>query len=325
MKEYLRAAFIAALAGSVCAHGAETHAIYPNKPVRLIVSYPPGGTSDLVGRAVGQKLTETWRQQVVIDNRPGAGGIVGTELAAQSLPDGYTLLLGASSGLVLNPLLKKNLPYDTFRDFAPVSLLVVVPLLLVTNQSLPANSVKELIALAKKTPGKLNYASVGEGSPNHLGMELFKSMTGTDMVHVPYKSNNAAMPDFLAGQVQLMLNAIPSVLPHVKAGRLKALAVASAQRSQAVPTVPTVVEAGVPGFECVTWFALLAPAKTPRPLIGKLNTDVAKVLADREIVQRFVALGADARASTPEELTRFMRVETQRWGTVIRTAGIKAD
>jgi tripartite-type tricarboxylate transporter receptor subunit TctC len=321
----MRAAFVAALAGSVCAHGAETHATYPNKPVRLIVSYPPGGTSDLVGRAVGQKLTETWRQQVVIDNRPGAGGIVGTELAAQSLPDGYTLLLGASSGLVLNPLLKRNLPYDTFRDFSPVSLLVVVPLLLVTNQSLPANSVKELIALAKKTPGKLNYASVGEGSPNHLGMELFKSMTGTDMVHVPYKSNNAAMPDFLAGQVQLMLNAIPSVLPHVKAGRLKALAVASAQRSQAVPTVPTVAEAGVPGFECVTWFALLAPAKTRRPIIGKLNTDVAKVLADREIVQRFVALGADARASTPEELTRFMRVETQRWGTVIKTAGIKAD
>ena len=324
MKTYLQSTLALALAMSVCAHAGETKPPYPDKPIRLIVTYPPGGGSDLIARAVGQKLTEAWKQQVVIDNRAGAGGIIGTEIAARAQPDGYTLLLGASSGLVLNPLLNGKLSYDTFRDFAPVSLLVIGPQLLVTHPSVPANSVKELVALAKSNPGKLNYASVGQGSPNHLGMELLKSMTATDMVHVPYKGS-AAITELLGGQVQVMFNSIPPLLPHVKTGKLKAIGVGSTQRSKAVPAVPTVAEAGVPGFENVTWFAMLAPARTSRDVVTKLNKEIGRILTQAEMADRFLALGVDPRVSTPEELTKFMRLEAERWGRVVKATGIKVE
>ena len=298
---------------------------YPSKPIRWIVTYPPGGPTDLIARAVGAKLSVAWGQQVVIDNRAGAGGAIGTELAAKSVADGYTLLFGTSGGLTINPALISTLPYDPVRDFAPVSLLVINPQILVVHPSVPVSTVKELVAYAKARPGKLNYASVGQGSPNQLGMELLKTLTGIDLVHVPYKGTGPAVTDLLGGQVQLMFNSMPSVLPLVKTGKLKGLAVGSAHRSPAAPDIPTVAEAGVPGFENVTWYGMFAPAKTPAEIIAKLNTEVVKILADPEMAQRFASQGSEPRSSTPAELAAFMRVEAVRWGKVITAAGIKLE
>ncbi len=298
---------------------------YPTKAIRWIVTYPPGGPTDFVARAIGAKLTEAWGQQVVIDNRAGAGGVIGTDLAAKAAPDGYTLLFGTSAGLTINPALVRTLAYDPVRDFAPVSLLVINPQILVVNNSVPVNSVKELIAYAKSRPGQLNYASVGQGSPNHLGMELLKALAGIDMVHVPYKGTGPAVTDLLGGQVQLMFNSMPSVLPLVKAGKLKGLAVGSPQRSPAAPEVPTVAEAGVPGFENVTWYGMFAPAKTPKDVIAKLNAQVVKILTNPEMAQRMASQGAEPRGTTPEELAGFMRVESERWKKVIKAAGIKLE
>ena len=298
---------------------------YPSKPIRWIVTYPPGGPTDFVARAVGAKLGAAWGQQVVIDNRAGAGGALGTELAARAAPDGYTLLFGTSGGLTINPALISKLPYDPVRDFAPVSLLVINPQILVVHNSVPVNSVKELIAYAKAKPGQLNYASVGQGSPNQLGMELLKTLTGIDMVHVPYKGTGPAVTDLLGGQVQLMFNSMPLVLPLVKSGKLKGLAVGSPQRSPAAPDLPTVAEAGVPGFENVTWYGMFAPARTPAEIITKLNAQVVKILADPEMAQRLASQGAEPRSTTPAELAAFMRVEAVRWGKVIKTAGIKLE
>ncbi len=237
---------------------------YPDKPIRLIVPYPPGGAADFAARAVAEKLTEAWGQQVVVDNRGGAGGIIATEIVARSAPDGYTLLHGTPAGLVINSLLRKKLPYDAARDFTPVGREVIVPQILVLNPSLPANSLKELIALAKAKPGQLNYASVGIGSPNHLVIELLKSMAGIDIVHVPYKGGGPAVTDLLGGHVQLMFNGMASVMPLVRSGKPKAIAIGIAKRSPAAPDVPTVAEAGVPGFEYTTWNGIFAPAQTPR-------------------------------------------------------------
>src|SRR3954471_21928812 len=298
---------------------------YPTRPIRWIVTYPPGGPTDVVARAVGAKLTEAWGQQVVIDNRAGAAGIIGTELAAKAVPDGYTLLFGTSAGLTINPALSSKLPYDPVKDFIPVSLLVLNPQILVLNNAVPANTVKELIAYAKARPGQLNYASVGQGSPNHLGMELLKALAGIDMVHVPYKGTGPAITDLLGGQVQLMFNSMPVVLPLVKSGKLKGLAVGSAQRSPAIPDLPTVAEAGVPGFENVTWYGMFAPAKTSRDIIMKLNQQVVKILAQPEMAQRLASQGAEPRSSTPEELVKFMQVEATRWRKVIQAAGLKLE
>ncbi|MEK7877678.1 MAG: tripartite tricarboxylate transporter substrate binding protein [Pseudomonadota bacterium] len=303
----------------------ESAAAYPGKPVRMIVTFPPGGGADMIARAVGQKLFESWGQQIVVDNRGGAGGIIGTEIAARSAPDGYTLLVGASSGLVINPLLRTNLPYDPVRDFMPVSLLIINPTLLVVNSSVPVNSVKELIALAKAKPGQLNYASVGQGSPIHLAMELFKSMTGANFVHVPYKGSGPAVTDLLASHVQLMFNSMTSVLPHVKTGRLRGLAVGSAQRFRAVPDIPTVAEAGVPGFEAMTWYGMFAPAGTPKYIINKLNTQIVKILANPEMAHYLVTQGSEARSSTPEELAKYMRVESERAKKAIQSAAIRIE
>ena len=298
---------------------------YPIRPIRWVVTYPPGGPTDVVARAIGAKLTEAWGPQVVIDNRAGAGGVIGTDIAAKAVPDGYTLLFGTSAGLTINPALSSKLPYDAVKDFAPVSLLVLNPQILVVNSTVPANTVKELIALAKARPGQLNYASVGQGSPNHMGMELLKALTGIDVVHVPYKGTGPAITDLIGGQVQLMFNSMPSVLPLVASGKLKGLAVGSAQRSPAVPDIPTVAEAGVPGFENVTWYGMFAPAKTPRDIIVKLNKQVVQILAAPEMSQRLASQGAEPRSSTPEELTRFMQVESERWKKVIKVAGMKVE
>ncbi len=298
---------------------------YPSRPIRWIVTYPPGGPTDFVARAIGAKLTEVWGQQVVIDNRPGAGGVIGTELAAKAAPDGYTLLFGTSAGLTINPALMSKLQYDPVKDFAPVSLMVLNPQLLVVNNAVPVATVKELVAYAKSKPGQLNYASVGQGSPNQLGMELLKAMTGMAIVHVPYKGTGPAVTDLLAGQVQLMFNSMPSVLPLVKSGKLRAIAVGSAQRSPAVPDIPTVAEAGVPGFENVTWYGMFAPARTAREVVAKLNAQVVKILADPDMAQRLASQGSEPRSSTPDELAQFMRDESARWKKVIKSAGIKVE
>lgn len=298
---------------------------YPTKPVRIIVTFPPGGPTDIVGRALAQKLTETFKQQFIVDNRPGAAGTIGTDIAAKSAPDGHTLLLGTSSGLSLNPALNPKLPYNAFNDFAPVSRLVINPQILVLHPSLPAKSVKELIRLAKSRPGQINYASVGQGSPNHLGIEMLKSMAGIDMVHIPYKGTSPAVTDLIAGQVSLMFNSMPSVLPHVKAGRLNGIAVGSARRSPAAPDIPTVAESGVKGFEYVTWYGLFAPAATSKEIVTRLNAEVVRILNDPEIAHRLASQGAEPSSTTPGELAKYQRDEHERWKRVIQATGVKLE
>ena len=312
---------------AVClpANGADPATGYPNRPIRLVVPFPPGGGTDIVARTISAKLTEAWGQQIIIDNRGGAGGVIGADTVAKAIPDGYTLLFGTPGALVINPLLNSKLPYNAGRDFAPVSLLALNPQLLAVHYTLPVTSVKELIAFAKAQTGKLNYASVGEGTPNHLAMELFKSMTGADITHVPYKGAAPAVTDLAGGHVQLMFNPMPPLMPHVKSGRLRALAVGGAQRSIALPDIPTVAEAGVAGYEYVTWYSIVAPAKAPRAIIDKLNARLVAILLTPEVVQRLSSQGAEPRASTPAELTRLIQTDTTRLGNIIRFAGIKGE
>ncbi|MBI4192473.1 MAG: tripartite tricarboxylate transporter substrate binding protein [Betaproteobacteria bacterium] len=296
---------------------------YPSKPIRVIVGFSAGGPTDLVARLIGAKLTEAWGQQIVVDNRAGASSMIGTELVARSVPDGYTLLVGTGTALTIAPLLRSKVPYDPVKDFAPVSLLVINPQILVVNNTVPVNSVKDLIALAKSKPGQLNYASGGEGSTPHLGMELLKSLAGIDIAHVPYKGTSLYLIDLIAGQVQMMFNSMPTVLPLVKSGKLKGLAVSSAQRSPAAPDLPTVAEAGVPNFETVGWYGMLAPARTPQGIVAKLNAQVVKILTQPEMAQRLAGEGADPAPGPPESLAKFMRVETERLKKLIKFAGLK--
>ncbi len=298
---------------------------YPSRPIRWIVTYPPGGGTDIVARTIAPKLSELLGQPVVIDNRGGASGIIGTELAARAAPDGHTLLFGTSSGLIISPLLSSALPFDTFRDFAPVSLLVTIPQMLVVHPGVLANSVKELIALAKAAPGRLNYATSGAGAPNHLATELFNTLTGITMTHVPYKGAAPGIADLLGGQVQLMFNPMPALMPQVKSGKLRALAVGSAQRSPAAPEVPTVAEAGVPGYEYSLWYGVFVQAQTPRPVVTRLNEHIVAILAQPDMVQRLAAQGAEASSNSPEALTRFMRVESERLARVIKAAKIRLE
>jgi len=320
----MAAAWVAMSAAGACAQAAAP-VQYPVKPLRVIVPFAPGGPSDIYVRAIGPKLTEAWGQPVVIDNRGGAGGVIGIDIAARAAPDGYTILLGASGALVINPAFNMKLPYDSFRDLAPVTLVVVNPQLLVFHPSLPANSVKELIQLAKTKPGQYNYASVGAGSSPHMGMEMFKAMAGVNVVHVPYKGTAPALTDLLAGQVSLMFTSMATVLPQVRAGKLKAIAVGSGKRSPAVPDIPTVAEAGVPGFDYVTWFAFFAPAGTPAGIVGKLNAEITRILADAQIAKYFSGQGAEPSATTPEGLANFMRAEHERWKKLIKSANIKIE
>jgi tripartite-type tricarboxylate transporter receptor subunit TctC len=298
---------------------------YPARPIRFIVTFPPGGPSDFVARALGQKLTEAWGQQVVVDNRSGAGGVVGVEAAARASPDGYTLLQGQSGGMSINPALLAKLSYDPFRDFTPITMLVVNAQMLVAHPSLPVKSVKELVALAKTRPGQIGYASAGYGSAQHLGMEMLKVMTGIDLLHVPYKGTGPALVDLFSGQVSLNFTSMPAVLPHVKAGKLKGIAVGSSRRSRAAPEVPTVAESGVPGFEYVAWYGLFAPAGTPQAIVNRINSQVAQALGESDLSQRLASQGAEPSPSTPEGLARYMREDHERWKKVIKAARIRLD
>jgi tripartite-type tricarboxylate transporter receptor subunit TctC len=297
---------------------------FPTRPVRLVVSFAPGGSVDVVARLLGQKLSEKWAQQVVVDNRPGAGGNLSAEIVAHAPADGHTLYL-CSASFVVNPSLYGKTGYDPVRDFAPVSLVSLVQNVLVAHPPLPADSVKALVALAKAKPGQINYASTGSGTSGHLVMELFKSMAGIDLVHVPYKIIGQAQNDLIAGQVALWFPTAPGALPHINAGRMKALAVAGGRRSPALPAVPTVSEAGVPGFEASTWYAMLAPGRTPRRIVERINGDVVTILRQPDVQERLAGLGIEIVGSSAEELARHLKSETPKWARVIKQSGARVD
>ncbi|MBI2739824.1 MAG: tripartite tricarboxylate transporter substrate binding protein [Rhodospirillales bacterium] len=297
---------------------------FPSKPVRLVVPYSPGGGADTTARLIAPRLQDVLGQTVVVDNKPGAGGTIGDDFVAKSAPDGHTLLIGAFAHAV-NPSLMAKMPFRTPDDLAPISLLVTVPELLVVTPSFPAKTVAELVAMAKAEPGKLSYASSGNGSAQHLAAELFKMRTGTDIQHVPYKGGSLAVADVAAGHVPFYFGNMSSALPQARAGRVRALAVTSAQRSPAAPEVPTMAEAGVTGCEISEWNALLAPAGTPPSTIERLHDDVAKILAAADIKAKFADLGADAIGSTPAELAAFLRGEMAKWAEVVKVANIKIE
>jgi len=298
---------------------------YPTKPIRLVVPFPPGGSLDVVARAIGQKLSEAWGQPVVIDNRPGAGGNIGADLVAKSPPDGYTILEGALSTHAVNVSLYSRMPYDPVRDFAPITLVAVTPNVLVVNPSLPVNSVKELIAYAKANPGKLSFGSGSNGSAGHLAGELFKIEAGVDMTHVPYKGGAPAMQDLLAGQTQLMFDNLANSMQQVRAGKLKALAVTTAQRSTLVPELPTLSEAGLPGFDISTWWGFMAPAGTSKEIIAKWNAEVTRILETPEMKAFFAQQGAEARPTSPEAFGEMIRSEIAKYAKIVKASGAKVD
>jgi tripartite-type tricarboxylate transporter receptor subunit TctC len=297
---------------------------YPARPVRLIVPYAAGGNADIVGRLVGQRLAENLGQPVVIDNRGGANSIIGTAVAAKSPPDGYTLLIVAPA-IATNPSMVKELPYDTLRDLAPISLVGSTPIILVAHPSLPGRTLKELIALARARPGELNYASSGHGSPANLAGALMNLMAGIKLVHVTYKGTAQATNDVIAGHMHLGFPSMTSVLPHVKAGKLKALGITGLKRSPLAPEIPTVAEGGLPGYQASIWNGLLAPAGTPGPVIARLNAETVKGLGSPEMRARFAGLGADIETSSPGDFRAFIESETKKWARVIRESGIRVE
>jgi tripartite-type tricarboxylate transporter receptor subunit TctC len=298
---------------------------YPTKPVRMIVPFPAGGATDIVGRLIAQKLSESWGHQVIVDNRGGAGGTIGSELAAKSPPDGYTILVGTSSTHAIAPSLYGKLGYDPVRDFAPVTLIANATILLAVHPSVPARNVRELIALAKRQPNALSFASSGNGGISHLVGEHFKSVAGIQMLHVPYKGDTPALVDLASGQVHLMFGTAVSFLPYVKSRRLNALAVTSPKRSPIVPDVPTVGESGLPGFEALQWFGILAPTGTSRDLIARLNGDIVKTLRLPDVRERMVALGAEVVGSSPEQFASFQKADAAKWARVVKESGAKIE
>ena len=322
MNRFIRFLGSAACALFVLAGAGAAAADFPTRPLRLIVPFAPGGGNDTVARLVGQGLSTELGQPVVVDNRPGAGGIVGAEAAAKAAPDGYTLFLGGVGSHAINPNLHASLSYDPVKDFAPISLIASAPLVLVVHPSVPATSVRELVALAKAQPGKLNYASNGNGSSSHLAAVMFASMTGVDMVHVPYKGLSPALSDLLSGQVQLMFSSVVAIVPHVKAGKLRALAVSSRERLSLLPDLPTIAESGVPGYQTSSWYGILAPAGTPPDVVAKLNAALVKVVSQPEVRQALAQEGADPVGNSPAAFGAFIQSERQRLGDVIRTAKV---
>lgn len=314
----------AVLAGALAAASALAQSRYPAKPVRLIVAAAPGGSGDLFGRALAQKLTELWGQQVVIDNRPGAGTVIGTTIAAKSAPDGYTLFQ-ANAAHTINPSLMRELPYDTQRAFVPITLAVELPNVLVVHPSVQARTVKELVALVQSRPGQFNYASSGVGNATHLAAELFRSATNTKMVHVPYKSGGFALTDLVAGQVQLYFATLPSALPHINSGRMRALAVTTLRRASAAPQLPTMNEAGIAGYEVTSWYGILAPAGTPAAIVAKLNRDIVATLQDPTVRSQIAAQGADPVGNKADEFAAFISRELVKWARLVKEANIRPE
>ena len=315
----------AALLGTCGSGLAQDAQSYPDKPIRIIVPFAPGGSSDVLARSLGQKLTEMWGQQILVDNRPGAGGNIGAAEAAHAEPDGYTLLLVDVGTITISPSIYSNLGYDPEKGFAPVTMVAVSPHALVVNPSVPVNSVEELVAYAKANPDTLNFASAGNGTAVHLAGEQFQQMTGTQWTHVPYKGGAAALIGIVGGEVDLTLNGLLATLPHIKSGKLKALAVAGSHRASAMPDLPTVSEAGVPGFQSGSWQGLLAPAGTPPNIVAKLNDAVVKVLNEPDMKQRLADQGAEVVANTPEEFAVFIRDDKAKWAKIVKDSGVKVE
>ena len=297
---------------------------YPTRSIRLVVPSSPGGGTDISARIIAPKMSEYLGQQVVVDNRPGAGTMIGGEIVSRAPPDGYTLLMGVST-LAINPAVYKKVPYDALRDLAPISQAVSLPNVIVSHPSLPAKNVKELIAFAKSRPSQLSFASAGVGTSPHLSMELFLVMTGLKMVHVPYKGSGPGAVDTVAGHVALMAPNMLTALPYIRGGRLRAFGVTSAKRAAGADDIPTIAEAGVPGYEAVQWYGVLAPAGTPRPIIGRLHAEVAKALQQREVRDKLSTDGAEAVGSTPEQFSAYIKSETDKWAKVVKAAGIRPE
>ena len=301
------------------------HAQYPTKPIKIVVPFPAGGTTDILARAVAADLQKAFGQAVVVENKAGTGGNIGSDSVAKSSPDGYTLLMGTVGTHAINVSLYPKMPYDAVKDFAPVSLVAGVPNVLVASPSFPVNSVKDLVDAAKKAPDKITFASSGSGTSIHLSGELFKQLAGVQMTHVPYKGSSAALPDVISGQVNVMFDNAPSVIQHIRGGKLKAIAVTSDKRSPALPGVPTIAESGLPGFEASSWFGVLAPAATPKDIVDKLSGAIAKSLQTPEMKERLAGQGAVAVGNTPEQFSAHIKSEIDKWSKVVKASGAKVD
>ena len=318
------AAFVAAVAAAGHA-GSASAEVYPNRPVRIVVPYSPGGTTDILARALAQKLAEALGQQVVIDNRPGAAGMIGADLVAKAAPDGYTVLMASVAEVAINQSLYGKMTYDPVRDLAPVTLAGVTPLILVIHPSIPASSVEELLAHTKAKPGQFTFGSPGNGSVQHLSGELVKTVAHVDWVHVPYKGAPAVLADVLGGQVSMFFAGMPPAMPHVKTGRLRALAVTTAKRSPAAPEIPTMEEAGVPGFDISNWFGVFVPAATPKDVIAKLNREISKALQLKDVRERMADQGLETVGNTSEQFSAFLRAEIAKYAKLIQVSGARAD
>lgn len=316
----------ASAGGSACAASvADEASKYPTRPIRMVVPFPPGGATDILARVVGKRLTEIWGQSVIVDNRPGAGGTLGANLVAKGNADGYSLLMGTNATHAIAPSLYTSLPYDALKDFAPITLVAIVPQVVVVHPSLAAKNIKELVALAKEKPGTLNFSSAGQGTPGHLGMELFKMMTGTNMVHVPYQGGAPGLAAVAGGQVQFMADNMNSALPFIQAGRVRAIAVTSLKRSGALPELPTIAEQGVAGFDSGSWFGMFAPTGTPPAIIAKLHAETVKALQLPDVRQTLAQQGAEIGANTPAQFADLIRHDIARWAKVVKAAGVKPN
>jgi tripartite-type tricarboxylate transporter receptor subunit TctC len=320
----MRTGFVLAVIGTLVSLSVVAQP-YPSRPVRLVVPFAPGGSADFVARLLGQGLAESWGQQVVVDNRPGASGMIGNELVAKAAADGYTLTVGTLGPFAVNQTLFAKVPYDNFKDFAPITLTGISSHILVAHPSIAVESVNDVIALARAKPGHLAFASSGTGNATHLTFELFRATAKLDIIHVPYKGGGPAMADLVGGQVSFSFASMPSALPFVQAGRLRPIAVSGARRSPLFPSVPTVAEAALPGFASEDWQGILAPAKTPADIITKLNYEIARVLAGQDVKAKLAAAGFDARTSTPQWFAEFIQSETLKWAKLLKQSGIKAE
>jgi len=298
---------------------------YPSKQLRFVVPFPPGGPADILSRTIGQNLSESWGQQVVIDNRAGAGGNIGAEIVAKAPPDGYTMLMGFVGTHAINSSLYRSMPFDAVKDFEPVALVAMVTIILVVHPSVPVKTVKELIALAKAKPGELSFGSPGNGTPQHLAGELFNTMTGVKMVHVPYKGAVPALIDLLGGRLSMIFSSMPPALPHLQSGKLRALGVTSSARSPAAPDVPTIAQSGLKGYEVINWYGVLVPAKTPKEIVGKLNGEVVGIMNLPAVKERLAAQGAETYTSTPEKFAEMIKSETEKWAKVVKFSGAQLD
>jgi tripartite-type tricarboxylate transporter receptor subunit TctC len=321
----LRLLTLAVLAMAAAHAGAQSAADFPARPIRIVVPFPPGGATDIAARLIAERMGENWKQPVTVDNRPGAGGNIGSDLVAKSAPDGYTLIMGVTGSHAINTSLYAHLPYDPVKDFEAISQVAVVPNVVVVHPAVPARTLQELVALARREPGKLNYASLGNGTAAHLTMEMFKTAAGIDITHIPYKGSAPAVADLIAGQVQVMIDGLPSALPYVQAGKLRALAVTSAHRSPAAPELPTISESGYPGFSADAWSGLFAPRGTPQAVIAKLAMETQRILKLPEVRQRLAGLGAEAVGSTPAEFAAHVSSEIDKWARVVKASGARVD